>query len=210
MEWQPPHELKHNLFGLINRPYISPELAAAERPLIIHMSDTPRLSYPFLFRVARLLEPEYIIHTGDLVDDIKLEIRPQEIRSYTREVAKFLRGLEQAPVGHIYLVPGNHDVADLLEEHGTRSITVAEHTTLEIENMRVTVSHKYDPACREGDLYLFGHTKAPGHHEIEDTVCLNGIASMTVIEVPTRRLHALPYPAGTDSVRSMLLPKPGL
>ncbi|MFO8063049.1 MAG: metallophosphoesterase [Spirochaetota bacterium] len=210
MERQPSHQFKHGLFGLFNRPYISSELSAAQRPLIIHVSDTPRLSYPFLYRIVRVLEPEYLIHTGDLVDDIKLEIRPQEIGSYRRELAKFLGELERTPARRIYLVPGNHDLRELLETYGPRCTTVAEHTTLEIEDLRVTVSHKYDAAHHDADVYLFGHTPSPRHHESGKTVCLNGISSISVIEVPSRRLHALPYPVGTDSVRKMLLPKPGL
>jgi predicted phosphodiesterase len=182
----------------------------AERPLILHVSDTPRVSYPFVYRLARQLAPEYLIHTGDIVDDIKLENRPHELHAYRKEISAFLSRLETTPAGEIYLVPGNHDSTSVLEEHRSRSVTVPEGEKLDIAGVKVAVSHKYDDRLDESDYYLFGHTPVPDHHEKGEMVCLNGISTVTVIEVPTGRLHLLPYPAGTDSVRKLLLPKPGL
>ncbi|MFP4066673.1 MAG: metallophosphoesterase [Spirochaetaceae bacterium] len=205
-----PRRFRHTLLGLVNRPYLSAALAGARRPLIVHISDTPRMSYPFVLRIARQLRPEYLIHTGDVVDDIKLENRPQEIRAYSREVAGFLSRLEATPVGAIYLVPGNHDAPGVLEDNSSRAVTVPEGAKLHIAGLSVSVSHHYDVNIGDGDFYLYGHTPSPAHHRRGRTECLNGIAGVTVIEVPSRTLHILPYPAGTDDVRKLLLPKPGL
>ena len=206
--------LRHTLLGLVNRPYLSTALTHAERPLIVHISDTPRMSYPFVYRILRLLRPEYLIHTGDVVDDIKLENRPGEIHAYENEVGRFLSRLEATPVGAIYLVPGNHDVRAILESRSSRAVTVPEGARLHIAGLSISVSHHYDPAVggalADGDFYLYGHTPAPDHHRRDKTQCLNGISTVTVIEVPSRTLHMLPYPAGTDSVRKLLLLKPGL
>ena len=209
-----PQRLRHTLLGIVNRPYLSSALAHAKRPLIVHISDTPRMSYPFVYRVARLLRPEYLIHTGDIVDDIKLENRPGEIDAYRNVVAGFLSRLEATPAGAIYLVPGNHDVRAILEGSSSRAVTVPEGARLHLAGLNISVSHHYDPTATGGladsDFYLYGHTPSPDHHRQDNTQCLNGISTVTVIEVPSRRLHMLPYPAGTDSVRKLLLLKPGL
>ena len=201
---------RHTLLGLVNRPYLSTGLANATRPLIVHISDTPRMSYSFVYRVAWQLRPEYLIHTGDVVDDIKLENRPSEIHAYSTEVGRFLARLEATPVGAIYVVPGNHDVRSILETTSSRAIISPEGARLHLGGISITVSHHYDAEHEDGDFYLYGHTPAPEHHRRGETECLNGISTVTVIEVPSRTLHMLPYPAGTDSVRKMLLPKPGL
>jgi predicted phosphodiesterase len=198
------------LLGLLNRPYLHPALLAAERPLILHISDTPRPAFPYVYRLVRQLAPEYLVHTGDIVDDIKLEIRPQEVGAYRREIETFLPRLEQAPVGTIYLVPGNHDDTSVLQACATRAEFLPEGTTLDLAGLSVAVSHKYDETIEQADFYLFGHTPVPDHHERGAMVCLNGVSTITVIETPSRRLHMLPYPSGTDSVRKLLLPKPGL
>lgn len=205
-----PQRFRHTLLGLMNRPYIAPHVAQAQRPIILHVSDTPRSTHRFLYRLARRLAPEYLVHTGDIVDDIKLETRPQEIGAYRREITTFLSRLEATPAGEIYLVPGNHDAAAVLAQQGRRSRTVPDGGELALGGLRVAVSHAYDEHIAGGDLYLYGHTPVPGHHERGGMICLNGISTVTIIEVPTRRLHLLPYPAGTDSVRKLLLPKPGM
>jgi predicted phosphodiesterase len=202
--------LKHTLLGLINRPFVSRELAGAQRPLILHMSDTPRLSFPFVLRVVETLQPEYIVHTGDVVDDIKLEARPQEHGAYRRQLGEFLHRLEAVSRGEIYLVPGNHDDAQVMREASRRATTVAPGTILELEGVKLSVSHHYDEDADHGDFCLYGHTPEPDHHHRGEMMCLNGISTVTIIEVPTRTVHFLPYPSGTDQVRKALLPKPGL
>ena len=47
------------------------------RDMILHISDTPSTMFPYLRRAIRRLRPAWVVHTGDLVDDIKLENRPE-------------------------------------------------------------------------------------------------------------------------------------
>jgi hypothetical protein len=105
-------------------------------------------------------------------------------------------------------------VRAILESSSSRAVTVPEGTRLHLAGLSISVSHHYDPTATGGladsDFYLYGHTPSPDHHRQDNTQCLNGISTVTVIDVPSRRLHMLPYPAGTDSVRKLLLLKPGL
>jgi hypothetical protein len=41
------------------------------RDMILHISDTPSTMFPYLRRAIRRLRPAWVVHTGDLVDDIK-------------------------------------------------------------------------------------------------------------------------------------------
>ena len=161
-----PEQFKHTLFGLVNRPYVTRRLSRARRPLIVHISDTPRVSYPFIYRIMRVLEPDYLIHTGDVVDDIKLEIRPQELGAYKRELAAFLSRLEQTPVGGIFFVPGNHDDGSALGELGRRSLIVSERTVLRLAGLSISVSHKYQDDVDAADFYLYGHTPLPDRKSV--------------------------------------------
>jgi predicted phosphodiesterase len=107
-------------------------------------------------------------------------------------------------------VPGNHDVEEVIRKQSTRAVTVPAGSTLELADLELVVSHHYDAGVDGGDFCLYGHTPEPDHHRKGDMVCLNGISTVTVIEAPSRRTHFLPYPSGTDNVRTSLLPKPGL
>jgi hypothetical protein len=50
-------------------------------PVLLHISDTPSEIYPFIFKIIDVLKPKYIIHTGDLADNVKLEINRDRTRA---------------------------------------------------------------------------------------------------------------------------------
>ena len=51
-------------------------------PVLLHISDTPSEIYPYIFKIIDILKPQYIFHTGDLADNVKLEINKDRIKGY--------------------------------------------------------------------------------------------------------------------------------
>ncbi len=206
--------MKEHVYGLCDIPYVPEELLAAARPLVLHISDTPATSYRFIFRLIRRLEPEYLIHTGDFIDDIKLENRPGQLGEYRRRLKKIFRQLEDLPVGKIYLVPGNHDDRATVDECIQRAELLPEKSVIEIDNIRLYASHYYPEAVTQPkedvDYMLFGHSLMPDHQHSTPAVLLNGIIAIHVISSYSKRVYSLSYPSGTDSARTLLLPKVGL
>ncbi|MFW5715132.1 MAG: metallophosphoesterase [bacterium] len=199
-----------NLYGLFNVPYVPEEMLECPRPRVLHISDTPGSVYPFLFRLIDKLRPEYLIHTGDFLDEIKLENRPGQLVEYRPRLMKLLQQLEAQPAGTIYLIPGNHDDLNAVEQSVTRSKILPEKSWIEIEETYFFVSHHYEPAEVGADFFLFGHSLTPDHIRRDKTVILNGIPAIHLISLPAKQVFALPYPSGTDSARQQLLPKIGL
>lgn len=202
--------IKEHLYGLFNIPYVPEEMLECSRPRVLHVSDTPGNVYPFLFRLIEKLRPEYLIHTGDFLDEIKLENRPGQLSEYQPRLKKLFQQLEAQPVEQIYLVPGNHDDLNAVEQSVTRSKILPEKSWIEIEETYFFVSHHYEAAEVEADFFLFGHSLTPDHTRRDTTVILNGIPAIHLISLPAKRVFALPYPSGTDSARQLLLPKIGL
>lgn len=198
------------MYGLFNVPYVPEELLNCPRPRVLHISDTPGNIYPFLFRLADKLQPEYLIHTGDFLDEIKLENRPGQIVEYRPRLKKLFHKLEELPVGTIYLVPGNHDDLDAVSESVQRSKILPEKSWIEIERTRFFVSHHYEEEAVGADFFLFGHSLTPDHIRRDKAVVLNGIPAIHLISLPTKRVFRLSYPSGTDSARKLLLPRIGL
>ncbi|MCD8162305.1 MAG: metallophosphoesterase [Synergistaceae bacterium] len=92
--------------------------------MVLHISDTPYTIYPYLRRALRRLHPAWIVHTGDFVDNIKLEKRPGMLDLYQKRIKNFLSIFEEEDYGAI-LVTGNHDhVPTLLEEPHSESVQV--------------------------------------------------------------------------------------
>ena len=202
--------VKEHLCGLFNIPYVPEEILGSPRPRVLHISDTPSNVYPFIFRLIQILKPEYLIHTGDFIDEIKLENRPGQITEYRPKLKTYLTQLESLPVGTIYLVPGNHDHVETVVEYARRSTVLTEYSRLKIHNNYFFVSHYYQEAEVDADFFLFGHSLTPDHSRKDSTILLNGIPAIHIISLPTKQVYSLRYPSGTDSARKLLLPKIGL
>ena len=94
------------------------------------MSDTPTTLYSAIQDFISTLQPEIIIHTGDLADDIKLEHNPQHLQRYSRSIKPFLEMLEESSARELYIVPGNHDSVDVLSHHTGRTKLIKEGDTI--------------------------------------------------------------------------------
>lgn len=202
--------LRAGLYGAFNIPYIPESLRDMAPPLVIHVSDTPGFTYRYIFRLVRQLEPAALIHTGDLIDDIKLEVRPAELGGYARRLRSIIRKLEQLPVEEIYLVPGNHDDTDSILSIVERSVVLPEKSWIELEGLCFFLSHRFYDIEVDADFYLFGHNLPEMTWVNRRTITLNGIPNINIISLSTRSIYTLGYPAGTDSARKLLLPRIGL
>ncbi|AKL94362.1 metallophosphoesterase, calcineurin superfamily [Clostridium aceticum] len=189
--------------GLVfNRPYIPVELKEATGPLLLHISDTPQEIYSYIFRLVKLLEPSYIIHTGDLVDDIKLELHPNEIEAYKTALRKFISGLESFTDALIYYAVGNHDQYKEVKKTTSKGIVIKEGHIL-IEEKNFYVSHYYSKKVYNTDYYLYGHSFRPSSYKSQQHIGLNGLEKIHVIDLTTQKIYHLPYPFGTNQFRKM-------
>ena len=68
----------------LGRVHLPEELKQTDEIILLHISDTPESIYPYLFKLIDNLAPDLIIHTGDLVDNFKLE----EIKEVEKNLKK--------------------------------------------------------------------------------------------------------------------------
>lgn len=181
------------LLKLFNYPYISEELRNLEGPIVLHISDTPMDIYNFIFRTINILKPQFIIHTGDMVDNIKLGINRNKIDSYYKGVTKLIKGLEKNEYSKIYYVLGNHDDYETVSQLSKRGI-ILEEGALVIDNCTFTVGHYYKEYPNKTNFNLYGHHFEPNHYKKEDTIGLNGLLSINVIDLSTKKYSILNIP----------------
>lgn len=193
----------------VNRPYIPEELQKAKGPLLLHISDTPQEIYSYILLLVELVNPSYIIHTGDLVDNIKLEICPQEIEGYRSSLKRFVSQLEGCSKASIYYVMGNHDKAEIVQGVSERGIVMVEGHIM-IEGIQFYVNHYHLEEEVKSQYYLFGHSFKPSSYKIHQQIGLNGVEGINVIDLATQQIHRLPYPFGTNQFRKMEQRKIGL
>ncbi|WCN29241.1 metallophosphoesterase [Thermococcus kodakarensis] len=165
---------------------------------LLHISDTPERAYPRIAQLIDELHPEYIVHTGDLVDNIKLERRPDLKPLYVGGVRKLARILKGSGA-ELYVVPGNEDDLEILKEYFEGSV-VEPGTVVEIEGVKFALGHKPEEVARlDADFRLYGHNfeVIPGG--------LNGLRSINIVFLPSRRVVKIGYPPGTDTHRGYKL-----
>lgn len=192
-------ELICYFFGQV---YVPKELKHLNSNLLLHISDTPTIFYSPLRKLINKLKPTYIIHTGDLVDNIKLEIFPARKDEYTVRLKKLISILEKSSAKKIYICLGNHDHKKIVKKITNKCFLIDLCRTLDIENNSIQISHFSFEILKHPVTYnLFGHdlslnTKIENNHTY-----LNGISGINIIDLNTKKIYILPYPYGTNSHR---------
>lgn len=173
------------------------------RGMILHMSDTPTAIYPYLARLLRRVNPSVVVHTGDLADNIKLELYAGEEKSYQEAMIKLI-SIITAPHREVYLFLGNHDKIELLPRLPKQCSIFEDCADFNYRGALFSASHYYEKIQgQNSDFKLFGHAGQPKSYDEGARYYLNGVESMWLIDPIKRELRALPYPSRTDKCRTM-------
>ncbi|WP_297439029.1 metallophosphoesterase [Thermococcus sp.] len=173
-------------------------LASSDEVKVMHVSDTPESTYRFIGSLIEKAKPDYIIHTGDLADNIKLERRPDLKPAYIGAVRKLARILK-ASGAKLYIVPGNEDDPDIIREFFGEDV-VEPGTLIEIEGIKLALGHRPEEVLGRGaDFRLYGHN----FRLINGG--LNGVLGVNFILLPSGKTYRVGYPTGTDTNRGYKL-----
>lgn len=195
--------VQKGLLSFFNYPYVPKELLNnIKGPVIMHISDTPVDAYNYIFRLIDILKPKFIIHTGDMVDNIKLEIHKNRINCYEKNVARLIEGLEKNESSKIYYVLGNHDDYDIVNKLTKKGIIIQEGP-LKVDDHNLIVSHFFREHSCNTDFYLYGHSHEPGHVKQNGINSLNGVLNINIIDMSNKNIFHVEYPIGTNSARGM-------
>lgn len=200
--------LKKNIYSFLGIPYIPEEVYEDEGALLLHISDTPEESYPYIMKVIEKINPQYIVHTGDIVDNIKLENNFTFLPSYENKAKEFIASIEKYNAKPYYVV-GNHDNIDSIAKISKKG-TILEKGIVEIEDTLFCLSHSYQDCNKETDYCLFGHNFKEFYFEDQDKSALNGLNNMNVIGLSTGKVYKINYPMGINYYRKMVKRNIGL
>ncbi|HYE81587.1 MAG TPA: metallophosphoesterase [Clostridia bacterium] len=192
---------KEVLCNAIGRLHIPQELSELKGKKLLHVSDTPVCFYSGLRRLINILKPDYIIHTGDMADNIKLELYPTSICEYEKWI-KRLAAMLEASGAEVVLAMGNHDDFDIAGKYFKSSRILKEAETIKVEDMSFRISHKPEGILEDPAQYnLFGHDLTLKSGCIDNKLYYNGISNINIIELDSGECTTLSYPSGTDDAR---------
>lgn len=190
-----------NIFDMLIRRKIPDEVFQFKKK-ILHLSDTPDVTFSYIKRLIRIVQPDIIIHTGDLVDNIKLELTRNEISIYDKRINTLFKILRSTGAEKIIFCLGNHDDETIIRKYLSQNEFLYKKAVLDIGNRKICMSHKYEMCDGENaDYYLFGHSPDMPSRLIDKPFYLNGIDSIYIIDALTGELATIPYPKDTDYFR---------
>lgn len=194
--------LKMSLYRAAGYVYVPEHIKSHNEEKILHISDTPRCFFKALKNILKHIEPEYIIHTGDLVDDVKLGLYPRSKSIYERNVKQLMKIMESSKARGIFIALGNHDDYEVVKKHSKRSVVLDGVSNIEIHNIKLRISHYYSLIEESPSRYnLFGHNLDMTNRIEEHHIFLNGIESINVIAIQSGKIFQLFYPYGIDDTR---------
>lgn len=169
---------------------------------ILHISDTPSFIFSEIINLIKTLNPDYIIHTGDVSDDVKLELFPWKKDVYHSNIKKFSEKIKKTTNAKLIMCVGNHDDKELLEKHfGSENIYIGANS-INIANKNISFSHYIEEIeILNSDFYLFGHNTHRLSSVTNGKFYLNGVQGINVINLKTLEITSLKYPIGTDDSR---------
>ncbi|MFP4020484.1 MAG: metallophosphoesterase [Halanaerobium sp.] len=167
---------------------------------IMHISDTPETIYSHIYKMLSYSRPDVIIHTGDLVDNLKLENAGEELLPlYQKKSAEFISNLEKLTNARIIYIPGNHDDIKIIKGNKERSEILAEGSIIELGGVKIGLAHYPENLPLNADINLFGHNQKQNFDS--QGKYFNGILNINYLLLPSKEDYKIKYPWTVDQGR---------
>ncbi len=135
--------------------------------LLLHIGDVTYDAFPYIMRLIRQLRPDILVHTGDMVDNLKVSRIPEDVPPYKKQTPKLIRCMEKY-AKEVYIVPGNNDLEDFLEETVTKAKIIQPNTCMDIGGIPFLLCHRVMDIDGEAKIYLYGHGPTGDNHSYQE------------------------------------------
>lgn len=198
--------IKSTLYNFFGKIYI-PDSFDYNANYLLHISDTPSSIFASLNTFIKKVQPKVIIHTGDLVDNIKLEIYPSSLDGYNRYLRRLIRILE---VGDrdVYYTLGNHDNAASIIKYTHKGTLIKTYEEVTYGAFTFGMVHNIeDNNCEHATHILFGHNLELCSDYLGSVKYFNGIEKIVLLNLDTGQIIPFDYPRGTTESRLLIYRK---
>ncbi|MBN2897586.1 MAG: metallophosphoesterase [Clostridia bacterium] len=194
--------IKASIYDFLGRIFI-PDSIDLEAPYLLHISDTPSSIFGALESFIKRVNPKIIVHTGDLVDNLKLELYPSVFEGYKHYLKRLVRILEGGE-RQVYYAMGNHDDYETLKAYSIKGHIVSYYEVIQTSHFSFGMAHDINSVSTTSpspDMIFFGHNleKASDYEHVPKY--FNGIEKMALIHIVTGEIYTFDYPIGTKESR---------
>lgn len=194
--------IKASIYDFIGKIYV-PNSFDLKAPYLLHISDTPSCIFGALDHLIKKVQPKIIVHTGDLVDNLKLEIYPSKIEGYRHYLKRLIRILEGGE-RQVYYAIGNHDNADILRKYTVKGHIIETYESISTQELSFGMTHDIANVPKDTTLprmIFFGHNLEMSSNYNSDPKYFNGIEKIALINMITGEIYTFDYPIGTKESR---------
>lgn len=133
-------------------------LAQNKGEKVLHLSDTQSAHYAYYKRLIDEIQPDIIVHTGDLVDEIKAG-RIESVRPYWLQSAPVMLDIMKNSGARVLVVAGNNDIEDQLANFANGVEIVQRNTVVDLYGVRYCLCHELNRMDENAlaDVWLYGH-----------------------------------------------------
>jgi len=123
---------------------------------ILHIGDTESFDFPHFFKIIDMVKPDVIIHTGDMVDEVKAGRIPEVRQEYLAKVKSLLSHMS-ASGARLIIVPGNNDLPDEIAKLCPEAEIYPENTILTFDGVECRVAHMIKRMTYDKKWNFYGH-----------------------------------------------------
>ena len=164
---------------------------------ILHISDTATRDFPAVEALIRELRPSLILHTGDMVDEVKAGRIPEARAEYTEKLG-VLAHILNAAEAELLIVPGNNDLADEISRLMPQARVLKKNSVVEIDGVECRVGHQVGGLAFDRRWCFYGHGYTgdawdPQDNDAERHMRLNGCETYHICIPSAGKCFALPH-----------------
>ncbi len=123
---------------------------------ILHIGDTFSVRYPYYRKLVEVIRPDIILHTGDMVDEVKVGRIPGTEYEYLSKL-KFLLDVMNESGARLIIVPGNNDLPDEIHRLCPRAEIYPENTEIEFDGVSCRIGHMVHRMTFDKAWSFYGH-----------------------------------------------------
>lgn len=179
-------------------PAVPEEFTAPRKGKLLHIGDTHSAHYPYIRWIIETTKPDIIIHTGDMVDQVKVGRAVGVREDYAQGVRELAQILKDSGAEKIYMVPGNNDVPEIMKEELPFAEFVEPNSVIDILGISCALGHVCFETNAPAQWSFYGHgftgeTWSPEMNDLEKGICrFNVIRGAALILLPERKMYQFP------------------
>ena len=159
------NEIQTNIFE-----YIDVELPQSINEIngqkLLHIGDTESCQFPYYKKIIEMVRPNIILHTGDMVDELKVGRISGLEKEYFSKL-KILADIMISSGARLIIVPGNNDISEYITQLFPNAEIFNENSVVNIDGVECRIGHQSTNMTFDKEWNFYGHTIRKGEWDYE-------------------------------------------